>query len=110
MIDMTIEELNKQIKLNEVLLVYFSRKIYGVCKILKKIQNVINKTFPKIKQLEIKIEDDTKLARQLNIFVLSTIIVYFDGTEFQRKIRNINVDSFVDDTKKPYELFFKGRI
>jgi thioredoxin-like negative regulator of GroEL len=108
---MTLEELNKQIKSNEVLLIYFSSKICGVCKILKpKIQNAVNKTFPKIKQLEIKIEDNIKLARQLNIFMLPTIIVYFDGTEFQRKIRNISVDGFINDIKRPYELFFKGRI
>ena len=104
---MTIDELKQQIKSNEALLVYFSGEHCGVCKTLKpKIQSAFNATYPKIKQLEIKTEENIELARQFNVFALPTIIVYFDGAEFQRKERNISVDGFISDVKRPYELFF----
>ena len=104
---MTIEELNEQIKSSEALLVYFSGEHCGVCKTLKpKIQDAFNKAYPKIKQLEIKTEENIELTRQFNVFSLPTIIVYFDGAEFQRKERNISVDGFISDVKRPYELFF----
>ena len=104
---MTIDELNEQIKSSEALLVYFSGEHCGVCKTLKpKIYDAFAKTYPKIQQLEIKIEENLELARQFNVFALPTIIVYFDGSEFQRKERNISVDGFIRDVKRPYELFF----
>jgi len=105
---MTIDELNKQIKTNDALLVYFSGEHCGVCKTLKpKIFEAFSNTYPKIKQLEIKTEENLELTRQFNIFSLPTILVFFDGNEFQRKERLISVDGLINDIKRPYELFFK---
>ena len=105
---MTIDELNKQIKTNDALLVYFSGEHCGVCKTLKpKIFEAFSNTYPKIKQLEIKTEENLELARQFNIFCLPTILVFFDGNEFQRKERLISVGGLISDIKRPYSLFFK---
>ena len=105
---MTIDELNKQIKTNDALLVYFSGEHCGVCKTLKpKIFEAFSNTYPKIKQLEIKTEENLELTRQFNIFSLPTILVFFDGNEFQRKERLISVDGLISDVKRPYDLFFK---
>ena len=105
---MTIDELNKQIKTNDALLVYFSGEHCGVCKTLKpKIFEAFSNTYPKIKQLEIKTEENLELTRQFNIFCLPTILVFFDGNEFQRKERLISVDGLISDVKRPYDLFFK---
>lgn len=104
---MNIEELNEQIKSNEALLIYFSGENCGVCKTLKpKIFSSFNEVYPKIKQLEIKTEQNIELARQFNVFALPTILVFLDGKEFQRKERNISVSGFISDIKRPYELFF----
>ena len=106
---MNIEKLAKQIKSNEALLIYFSSETCVVCKVLKpKIKDAFDTYYPKIKQLEIKIEENIELTRQLNIFSMPTILVYFDGQEFQRKERNISVQGLIEDIKKPYNMFFKG--
>ena len=104
---MTIEELNKQIKSNEALLVYFSGEHCGVCKTLKpKIFDAFSNSYPKVKQLEVKTEENLELARQFSVFALPTILVFFDGSEFQRKERNISVRGFIQDIKRPYNMFF----
>jgi len=106
---MNIDELNEQIKSNEALLVYFSGEHCGVCKVLKpKITEAFAANYPKIKFLEIQTEQNLELARQFNVFAMPTILVFFDGQEFQRKERNISVQGFIDDVKRPYTMFFEN--
>jgi len=104
---MTIDELNEQIKSNESLLVYFSGEHCGVCKSLKpKIFDAFTKTYPKIKLLEIKTEENLELARQFSVFALPSILIFFDGGKFQKKDRNISVSALIQDVKRPYDMFF----
>jgi len=106
---MNIDELNEQIKSNEALLVYFSGEFCSVCKVLKpKIQDAFAKNYPKIKFLEIKTEENLELTRQFNVFAMPTVLVFFDGQEFQRKERNISVQGFINDVKRPYNMFFEN--
>jgi len=105
---MNIEQLNEKIKSTSALLVYFSGTSCGVCKVLKpKITKAFNENYPKIKQIEINIEDNIELSRQFNIFAMPSILVFFDGNEFIRKERNISVDGLIDQVKRPYSLFFE---
>ena len=105
---MNIEQLNKKIKSTPALLVYFSGTSCGVCKVLKpKITKAFNENYPKIKQIEINIEDNLELSRQFNIFATPSILIFFDGSEFVRKERNISVDGLIDQVKRPYSLFFE---
>jgi len=105
---MTIEELNNQIKSNDALLVYFSGTNCGVCKVLKpKITQAFTENYPKIKQIEINIDENIELARQFNIYAMPSILVYFDSKEFARKERNISVEGFINEIARPYNLFFE---
>jgi len=105
---MNIEQLNEQIKSNDALLIYFSGTSCGVCKVLKpKITKAFNENYPKIKQIEINIEDNLELSRQFNIFAMPSILIFFDGSEFVRKERNISVDGLIGQVKRPYSLFFE---
>ena len=104
---MIIEQLNEQIKSNDALLVYFSGTSCGVCKVLKpKITKAFTEHYPKIKQIEINIDENIELSRQFNIYSMPSILVYFDSKEFARKERNISVDGFVSEIARPYGLFF----
>ena len=101
------DDLNAQIKSNDALLIYFSGEHCGVCKALKpKIFDAFTSRYPLIKQLEIKTEENIELVRQLGVFSLPTIIVYFDGAEFIKKERNISVDGLISEVKRPYDMFF----
>ncbi len=104
---MNIEEINEHIRNNDALMIYFSGEFCGVCKVLQpKIKKAFSKSFPKIKQLYISADEYKQTAVELGVFVVPTIIVYFDGKEFARKSRNLSVDGFIHELQRPYGLFF----
>ena len=104
---MQIEELKESINNNDSVMVYFSGKFCGVCKILQlKIQDAFNKNFPKIKQIYIDSDNFKQTAIEFGVFAVPTIIVYFDKKEFARKSRNLSVQGFIDELQRPYGLFF----
>jgi thioredoxin-like negative regulator of GroEL len=108
---MNLEEVNELIKSKPALMLYFSGEFCGVCKVLHpKISAAIKEEFPLLEQQTLTAEHNPKIAAQLNVFTLPTIIVYFEGKEFIRKVRNISVFGFVDEVKRPYGLFFDNEV
>jgi thioredoxin-like negative regulator of GroEL len=104
---MEIELLEEKIKKTDALIVYFSGEHCSVCKVLQpKIEESIVSNFNKIEFLEIKTENYPKTCAALSVFSIPTIIVYFDGKEFARYGRNISIAQFIQNTSRPYNLFF----
>jgi len=105
---MNIEELNNIIKIKPAVMVYFSGAYCGVCKVLHpKIIKAMKKYYPLIEQINLEVEQYPEIAGQFNVFALPTIIIYFDGKEINRKSRNISINGFISELKRPYGLFFK---
>ncbi len=89
------------------LVIYFSGENCQVCTILKpKIEDIINKQFPKMTFLEIKSEENRQMCAQYNVFSIPTIITFIDGKEFSRYGRNISITQFAQNLQRPYDLFF----
>lgn len=104
---MKTEELNKIITDNDAVLVYFSGESCGVCKALApKIEQEIKAYYPKIKQVYISATDFQETAASYSVFTIPTVIVFFDSKEFNRKSRHISVAGFIEELKRPYNLFF----
>ncbi len=104
---MQIDELNKIIKNNDAVMIYFSGEFCGVCKVLQpKIKNAFSLELPKIKQIYIDADKYKQTAVEFGVFAVPTIIVYFDHKEQQRKSRNLSVGGFVSELQRPYGLFF----
>lgn len=104
---MNIEELNNKIKDTPALMVYFSGDHCGVCKVLQpKLTSAVKERYPLIEQLILEVEQYPEIAGQFNVFALPTVIVYFDGKEINRKSRNLSVEGFINEIKRPYGLFF----
>ena len=105
---MQIENLESFIKNNDAVMVYFSGKHCGVCKVLQpKIKNAFQKEFPKIKQIFIDAEQFKQTAIKYSVFSVPTIIIFFDKKEFSRKSRHISISGFIQELQRPYNLFFK---
>ncbi|MCP5063791.1 MAG: thioredoxin family protein [Ignavibacteriae bacterium] len=103
----SIENVDNFIKDNDGCLIYFSTPQCNVCKILKpKIKEFIDSEFPKIKMGYVDCENQKEAAAQNRVFTVPTILVFFDGKEFIRKSRNINISEFRDEISRPYSLFF----
>ncbi len=89
-------------------LLYFSSLSCNVCKVLKpKVAEMINEDFPKIRLYYIDIEMSPALSGQHSIFSIPAILIFFDGKEFFRKSRNINLADLRKEIERPYYLLFE---
>jgi thioredoxin 1 len=87
---------------------YFSTPDCNVCKVLKpKLIELLETDFPEIHFYYINLEEDKNLAGQLNIFTVPTIIFYFDGKEFLRKSRFINLVELSGEIERIYRIMFQ---
>ena len=101
----TLEQIQKHIESKEPILIYFSGENCSVCKVLKpKIEEEIKNNFPKIKMFEIKTDNFLELTAQFMVFSIPTTIIYFDTKEFKRYGRNMSVQLFIEELKRPYNL------
>ncbi len=101
----TPEELVLLIRENPAVLVFFSTGACGVCKALQpKVEELINKEFPRIRTVYVEINQNPALAAKWNIFMAPTLILFFDGREFIRKGRNLGIDELRREIKRPYSL------
>jgi len=102
-----IQDIEKQIQSNDVIMLYFSGENCGVCTaLMPKIKVAFESNFPKIKQLYISASDFPQIAAHFSIFTIPSILVYFDTKETKRESRHISVDLLVQSTKRPYDLYF----
>jgi thiol-disulfide isomerase/thioredoxin len=105
---MEVDELKKNIKHNNAVMLYFSGEFCNVCKILQhKIKNEFKDKLPKIKQIYINGDKFKQTAIEYGVFSFPTIIVFFDNKEFARKNRNLSVQGFIKELYRPYNLFFE---
>lgn len=101
--------LDEKIKSFQACMLYIGGEHCGVCKALyPKITQKFTEHFPKIEQLRIDIENEKEFIAQLQVFAIPTIIIYFEGKEFFRKSRNISVDMFIEEVKRPYDMFIEN--
>lgn len=89
------------------LLTYFSTEICNVCKVLKpKVGELIDNEFPIIRTVYIQTDKIPEAAAQNQVFVVPTILVFFEGREYIRKSRNIGIGELQQEISRPYSLLF----
>jgi thioredoxin 1 len=89
------------------LLGYFSTDTCNVCKVLKpKVAALVQNEFPKIKMAYIKSDVLPEVAAQNHVFAVPTIIVFFGGSEYIRKSRNIGIAELQKEIERPYFMIF----
>jgi len=104
---MQIEDMKQLISSNDALLIYFSGENCGVCKaLMPKIKSSFELNFPKIRQEFISANDYPEIAAYFSIFTVPSILIYFDGKETRRESRHISVENLIQNTKRPYGLYF----
>ncbi|MBN2816591.1 MAG: thioredoxin family protein [Campylobacterales bacterium] len=101
----TVENINKTIKENIAVMVYFSAPTCSVCHALKpKLLDMLDKNFPefKVESVDISVEED--IAPSFGVYTIPTVLVYLDGKEFLRKSRHMSVDEVMREIKRPYDI------
>jgi len=103
----TLDEANEFIKENPAVLVFFSDESCNVGDALSpKLQNMLEKNYPEVKFLEVNVQMLPEARGFYNVFVIPTVLVYFDGKETIRHARHINIDKLGMEMERIYNLMF----
>ena len=92
---------------NQTVILYLTSPDCNVCNVLKpRIREMVDKKFPRMSIRFIDISEYPKIAAELQVFTVPVILVYFEGREFFRKVRNISLIELEKEISRPYDLLF----
>ena len=104
----TLEEANEFLRENPAVLVFFSDESCNVGDALSpKLQDMMKENFPEMNFLEINVQMLPEARGYYNVFVIPTVLVYFDGRETIRQARHISVPKMAKDINRVYEIMFE---
>ncbi len=100
-----IKEIEKTVKDNLAVMLYFSAPTCNVCHALKpKLLDAIETNFKEFKIMSIDISIEQEIAAHYSVFAIPTVLIFLDGREFLRKSRHMSVDEVVREIRRPYEI------
>ena len=103
----SLEEAEKIISEKEAVLIFFSDESCNVGDALApKLQKMLKEKFPLIDFLEINVQLIPQARGKFNIFVIPSVLVYFDGRESIRMARHINISELENQLNRIYSLMF----
>lgn len=104
----TLEDIQHLIASEMGVALYFSAPNCGICVALKpKIMHMISHRFPTIKFEEIASVLNPEITGHFSVFSTPTLLVFFDGKEFSRNVRNMSLLELEEKLKRPYNLLNK---
>jgi len=101
------EMIEDLINKNDMALVYFGSKTCGVCIAMKPKVEEILKNYPKIKSVEVDVEESLKVSASYNIFTIPAILLFVEGKETIREARYISIQDLEGKISRYYDLMFK---
>ncbi len=102
----SIEEIEREVEANDIVLLYFGMDSCVVCvDLLPKVEELLEK-YPKIKSFQVKAEQDISLAAEYSVFTAPVIIIYIDGKEGIREARLISIPDLDRKISRYYEMLF----
>lgn len=100
-------ELNTLIQDAAAALIYFSTPSCGVCTVLKpRIIELLAEQFPRIVFAEVDCTQAPALAAQHQVFSVPVVLLYLQGRESFRWVRNLHLDELREQLARPYGLLF----
>ena len=102
----SIEEIDKVIKENEMVLIYFGDNSWSVVKDLKPKVLAMLDDYPKIKRIYVDGDKSHNTAVHYNIFAFPAILVYVDGKESIREAKHISLVEIEGRIGRYYNLLF----
>lgn len=99
----TLGDFHSFISSNKAAAIYFSTPDCNVCKVLKpKLIEMLNQNFPLINFAYVNCGKAKELAAQQSIFSVPTILFFFEGKEYIRKARFVNLGELKDELERIY--------
>jgi thioredoxin-like negative regulator of GroEL len=104
-IDLT--SVQNEIAKNATILLYFYSDRCAPCVSLRpKVQELISEDFTKMAALFIDSEAHPEITAHYSVFANPTLIVFFEGREFQRWSKFVAISQIAEAIERPYNLIF----
>ncbi len=95
------------LEIENAILLYFTSPDCNLCKsLIPKIREMVASKFPQLKLQVVDIASNKEIAGKYQIFTVPVILVFFEGKEFLRKVRNFSISELEKEIDRPYQLFF----
>ncbi|MBK5213678.1 MAG: thioredoxin family protein [Flavobacteriaceae bacterium] len=102
---MDVAALKEIIKTESAVAVYFSAPNCGVCQALRpKVEALFSERFPMVKIVHIQIDKSPGIAGNYGVFSAPTLLVFFEGKEFLRKVRLMGIQELQEKVERPYKM------
>ncbi len=100
------EEIDQFLKDEQMLLIYLGGNNCSVCVDLKpKIEKLLDK-YPLIKGINIDTVKNHNLAVSFTIFAIPSILLYIEGKETLKEVRNLSVSELDGKIDRYYKMIF----
>ncbi len=88
-------------------LIYFAGEGCNVCTVLfPKIEALLHQEFPRIGLGRVECNAAPEICAQHRVFSIPTLLLFFDGHESQRFVRNVGIGELRQALQRPYRLLF----
>lgn len=105
--NLTLEKLQDLLTNENAVALYFSSSRCGVCEAIKpKIIALLETDFPKIHFIEVRSDISPEINGHFGVFSAPTLLVFFEGKEFLRKVRNMGMGELYDALNRNYNMLF----
>lgn len=101
------EAIEKLVKDNEMVLVYFGSSNCNVCNVMKPKVEMLLKDYPKIKSAQVDVEKSLEVSAAYNIFTIPAILVFIEGKEIIREARHISIQDISNKMDRYYNMLFE---
>src|SRR6056297_2056369 len=101
-----VEKINETIENNDFVLGYFTTTSCNVCKdLLPKVEVMLEK-FPEIKSIKAEADVEKKIAGEFSVFAVPSIILFIEGKETFRFVRNVGIEELKEKIERYYKMFY----
>lgn len=100
-------ELSELLQSHPAVLLHFTSPDCAVCSALKpRLAALLAAEFPRVVLAEIDCVAAPAVAAQLRVFAVPTLLLFLDGRESQRWVRNLHLGELRETLARPYPLLF----
>ena len=99
-------QLDKALEKNNWVMIYFSGENCNVCNTFKpKVRELIENKFPEIQLFDVPTEKAPELVSRFRMFNIPGLILFVEGREYIREVRNISIHELEGKIKKLMDIY-----
>jgi thioredoxin 1 len=103
----SLDALQQYLATEAAVLVYFSTPECNVCKVLKpKVVDLLTERYPQVHFVYSDVARVPEIAAQMGVLAVPTLVLYFDGREAARFVRNFSLGELEAAIERPYSMIF----